>query len=117
MSDRAAARLAWSMWTLCATFLCAVGAFRALNWSTPRTEPRGPLVLDIGILLFFLSFTTVGVLVASRQPRNSIGWIFCALGLLTPLAALGEEYALYALVTRPGQRRWPGSRCGSGGLP
>ena len=102
MSERTAGRLAWLLWTLCVTSLCAVVAFRALNWFTPRTEPRGPLALDIGILLLFLSFATVGALVASRQPRNPIGWIFCALGLLTPLAALGEEYALYALVTRPG---------------
>jgi hypothetical protein len=102
MSDRTAARLAWLLWTLCVTFLCAGGAFRALNWSAPRAEPRGPLALDVGILLLFLSFATVGALVASRQPGNPVGWIFCALGLFTPLAALGEEYALYALVTRPG---------------
>jgi hypothetical protein len=101
MSDRSAARVAWLLWTLCVTFLCAVGVFRALNWSVLRTEPRGPLALDVGILLLFLSFATVGALVASRQPGNPIGWIFCALGFLTPLAALGEEYALYALVTRP----------------
>ena len=102
LGGRVATRIAWSLWVLCVTFLCAVGAFRVLNWSAPRTEPRGPLALDVGILLLFLSFATVGVLVAARQPGNPIGWIFCALGLLTPLAALGEEYALYALVTRPG---------------
>ncbi len=49
----------------------------------------------------FVSFATVGALVASRQPGNLIGWIFCALGLFLPLATAGEEYALYALVTQP----------------
>ena len=50
----------------------------------------------------FVSFATVGALVASRQPGNLIGWIFCALGLFLPLAGASEEYALYALVTKPG---------------
>jgi hypothetical protein len=49
-----------------------------------------------------MSFATVGALVASRQPGNTLGWIFCYLGLSFPLADAGEEYALYALVTEPG---------------
>jgi hypothetical protein len=58
--------------------------------------------LDFWYLLLFMSFATVGALVASRQPGNAIGWIFCYLGLTFPLVGAGEEYALYALVTEPG---------------
>jgi hypothetical protein len=49
-----------------------------------------------------MSFATVGALVASRQPTNAIGWIFCWLGLSFSLGGAGEEYALYALVTKQG---------------
>ena len=94
--------VAWSLWTLSLTLSCAVIVFRVLNSSTPTAEPPGPLVLDVGILLLFLSFATVGALVVSRRPGNLVGWIFCAMGLFMPFALSGEEYAVYALVTRPG---------------
>jgi hypothetical protein len=82
--------------------LTAGGAFRVLNGPTPTEATRGPAALGIGFVLLFMSFATVGALVASRQPGNLIGWIFCVLGLFLPLANASEEYALYALVTQPG---------------
>jgi hypothetical protein len=45
---------------------------------------------------------TVGALVVSRQPRNRIGWLCCAAGLLGVLAAFSAEYASYALGPRGG---------------
>ncbi len=102
MSTRAASLLAWSMWALALMAFIVTGVLRFLNASTPTVEPRAPLVLDFWYLLLFMSFATVGALVASRQPGNALGWIFCYLGLSFPLAGAGEEYALYALVTEPG---------------
>jgi two-component system NarL family sensor kinase len=102
MSTRAAAWLAWSLWTLALMSFAVSGVFRSLNSFTPTIDPRTPLFLDFWYLLLFMSFATVGALVASRQPGNAIGWIFCWLGLSFPLASTGEEYSLYALVTEPG---------------
>ena len=102
MSTRAASLLAWSMWALALMAFTVTGVLRFLNASTPTVEPRAPIVLDFWYLLLFMSFATVGALVASRQPGNALGWIFCYLGLSFPLAGAGEEYALYALVTEPG---------------
>jgi hypothetical protein len=79
-----------------------MGVFRLLNSSTPTADPRNPLVLDFCFWLLFVSFATVGALVASRWPRNAIGWIFCWLGLSFSLGSASEEYALYALVTEAG---------------
>ncbi|CAA9394755.1 MAG: hypothetical protein AVDCRST_MAG55-294 [uncultured Rubrobacteraceae bacterium] len=79
-----------------------MGAFRFLNSSTPTAAPRNALVLDFGFWLLFVSFATVGALVASRRPKNAIGWIFCWLGLSFSLGSASEEYALYALVTEVG---------------
>ena len=102
MSRRTASRLAWSMWALALMSFVVTGVLRFLNASTPTEGPRPPLVLDFWYLLLFMSFATVGALVASRQPGNAIGWIFCYLGLSFPLVGAGEEYALYVLVTEPG---------------
>ncbi|MGH3088139.1 MAG: hypothetical protein ACRDSJ_12565, partial [Rubrobacteraceae bacterium] len=95
MSGRSASRLAWSLWVFSATCVVAGGALRFLNSSTPTVGNRNSLVFDAGFFLLFVSFATVGALVASRRPRNPIGWIFCVMGLSTPLAAASEEYALY----------------------
>jgi hypothetical protein len=102
MSTRTAAWLAWS---LLGALVGGCGRERSVpgpEASTPTEASRGPAVLGIGFVLVFMSFATVGALVASRQPRNLIGWIFGALGLFLPLASASEEYALYALVTQPG---------------
>jgi len=55
-----------------------------------------------------LAFAAVGALVASRRPRNSIGWLFLAFGLFTGLFWLSAEYAYYAIFTSPGSL--PGGR-------
>jgi hypothetical protein len=83
MSARTAARLAWSLWALSLAFTLVNVAFRVLNSSTPTAEPRGSLILEVGFFLLFVSFATVGALVASQQPGNTIGWIFCALERLS----------------------------------
>ncbi len=72
-----------------------------MNPGAPKAVSQEPLVFDIWFLLVSLSFATVGALVASRQPRNAIGWIFCALGVCNSLAAASQGYAIYALLTGP----------------
>ena len=56
----------------------------------------------LAIAVLTVAFSVVGALIASHRPGNSIGWIFCAVGLFQGLANFGYEYATYALVTRPG---------------
>jgi hypothetical protein len=98
-SVRATSWLAWALWTLALMSFVVMGVFRVLNSSTPTAAPRNPLVLDFCFWLLFVSFATVGALVASRWPKNAIGWIFCWLGFSFSLGSASEEYALYALVT------------------
>lgn len=101
-NTRAVSWFVWGLWTLAPLALVVMGVFRFLNSSTPTAVPRNPLVLDFGYWILFMSFATVGALVASRWPRNAIGWIFCWLGLSFLLGSASEEYALYALVTEAG---------------
>jgi hypothetical protein len=100
MSRRAVSRLAWSLWALSLASAVASVVFRVLNSSAPTAAPQEAPVFLIWGMLIFVSFATVGALVASRQPENAIGWIFCALGLLFPLTFASEGYAVYALATR-----------------
>src|SRR5215211_3656557 len=44
-----------------------------------------------------LTFSVVGAIIASRQPRNAIGWIFCGVGLVMGLNSLAGGYAEYRL--------------------
>jgi hypothetical protein len=46
------------------------------------------------------SFSTVGAMVASRRPKNPIGWIMCAGGLGVALGSLTDAYAIHVLFGR-----------------
>ena len=90
---RAAPWLALSLWALCA-LLVALGAFFAYlsGFDTGFSEYLPNLVAG------GLSFSTVGALVARSRPKNPIGWLLCAAGLLQAATAFGGEYGTYALV-------------------
>jgi hypothetical protein len=94
--------LAWSLCALSLTFVIVWALFRFLNSPTPTGVAQPPLPLEVWGLLVFVLFTTIGALVASRQPKNTIGWIFCALGLFLTSYSASGQYAIYALVSSPG---------------
>ena len=55
-----------------------------------------------------VAFTVVGALIASRVPRNPIGWIFLAVGILYTLSGLGVVFQMYAS-SAPAGMKVPGS--------
>jgi hypothetical protein len=44
-----------------------------------------------------LVYPTVGALIASRRPRNPIGWLFCLVGLMVIVLSFATAYATYAV--------------------
>ncbi len=97
---RAAARLAWSLWAVCAV----IAAFTLLlDLLTPDTFPFLPGERPTpGFALFTrilsLAYPVVGALIASRLPQNPIGWIFCGMGLVFNAQAFAIVYADYTLL-------------------
>ena len=48
---------------------------------------------DVGAIVFALSFTGVGVVVARRDPRNPMGWLLLGVALAIELGSLAPGYA------------------------
>jgi signal transduction histidine kinase len=82
-----------------------IGSSLLLNFLTPGfltpVAQRPDPVLDVASAMLTLACSTVGALVASRLPRNLIGWIFCGMGLLYGLRRFVMAYANYALLVVP----------------
>ena len=93
---RFASWLAVSLWTLC-VLLLALGVFFAyLNGFATGFSQYLP-----NLIAGTLAFSTVGGLVAYRQPRNPVGWLLCATGFFEALTAFAGEYGAYALLAGP----------------
>ena len=103
MSARTGAWLAWSLAALSVIMFMAAIALHVLarsldsagEWST-----LGAVGQVLGFLPF-LAFPLVGALIASRRPRNWVGWILLADGLLWTFGSVLDSYRIYGLA-RPG---------------
>ena len=97
MSARTATWLAWSLMVLSVVLLVGGIALDQMIRSTaPQRSYYGP-VDAVFFLATVLTFSVVGAIIASRQPRNAIRWIFCGIGLLVGINSLGGGYAEYRL--------------------
>jgi hypothetical protein len=97
MSGRASRRLAWGVAAL-ALLLMSAAEVLALT-----RESGADLGSDAFIWAIGLVFSVVGVIVAGREPRNAIGWVFLSAGVGAGLGAVSGSYADY----------WIGSGSGS----
>jgi hypothetical protein len=83
---RRSAVAAWALW---ASSVAGMGLGVAL-------QLRGGRAADLQGLTFvsaFGAYATVGAVVASRRPRNPIGWVFLTVGVLAAIGSVGEWYA------------------------
>ena len=97
MSARTATWLAWSLMVLSVVLLVGGIALDQMIRSTaPQRSYYGP-VDAVFFLATVLTFSVVGAIIASRQPRNAIGWLFCGVGLVMGINSLTGGYAEYRL--------------------
>jgi signal transduction histidine kinase len=103
-----AARLGWVLWGLALVAAIAAFVVRFETWARLEAGVSGaPLLAEIllwGLLIPAAApaYATVGALVASRMPRNPIGWMCLALGLSISLQDLTWQYAAHAVLDAPG---------------
>jgi hypothetical protein len=48
-----------------------------------------------------VGYSVIGAIIASRLPNHPIGWICCAIGLISAVEHFSGEYAVYALLAQP----------------
>jgi hypothetical protein len=65
--------------------------------------------VSVGALVggaLFLAFPLVGALIASKRPKNAVGWLCLAIGLLWSLSGVLDYYSYYGAAT-PGSVPFP----------
>jgi len=100
MSRHAATRLAWSLWALSV----ALTALSLLLLARSISHPDVYIFEHwVDSTLAAIAFSTVGAVIAPRTPSdNTIGWLFCIVGLLFAVTHFTAEYAIYTLLAAPG---------------
>ncbi|HEX6797531.1 MAG TPA: hypothetical protein VF116_07450 [Ktedonobacterales bacterium] len=80
---------------ICATaYAVALVAFASAD-ATP-----GQQLTTLVQLAGFFAYPVVGSLIVSRRPSNTVGWIFCAIGLGTGTTAFSAGYIQHALAAQ-----------------
>ena len=101
-NSRAAAWLAWSLVALSVALLVGgIALSRAASSTAPDLQFGGETddssaVIDLATLL---TFSLVGAIIASRHPRNTIGWLFCSVGVTVGLNSFAGDYAEFWLAS------------------
>ncbi len=95
-----AGQLPWLLWLASVLLLAAA------------VPPALPVGISLRGFIEAVTYATVGALVASRHPKNPIGWLFCALGFVIALEFSGTEYldiggpGLHAVLPEPQWLAW-----------
>jgi PAS domain S-box-containing protein len=105
LSPRATAFLARCLCAFSLT-LTVLGLFLLIVSRSPVGAPiyAGAPVFDYWLenTVIAISFSTVGAIVTPRlPPRNPIGWIFCAIGVIAGMRLFVSEYAIVTLLAEP----------------
>jgi hypothetical protein len=97
MSYRTAA---WFAWAVCALSLGLTAlSFLLIALNVSLDTPVYFFWLDLTVLS--VGYSVIGAIIASRLPHHPIGWICCAIGLISAVDHFGGEYAVYALLAHP----------------
>jgi hypothetical protein len=94
-------RGAWGLWAVAVVVTLSAIVLLVVT----RSVPRGPYdQWDLAVLrdVGFLSYLTVGLIIAAKRPSNPLGWLLLLVGLILGLNELLHYYADYTLAYRPG---------------
>jgi len=99
--------LAGGLGALSGLLAVAALALTVVNLGTKAPSGLRARPGDLPLTVALLTFALVGVVVASRRPRNAIGWLLIAEGLAWTLALFCQGYVAFAVYTRPGSLPLP----------
>jgi hypothetical protein len=91
--------MAWSLGILCWVLLALSFLLLATNHSYPGVRVSNLLFPETVLVV---SFSPLGMLIATRRPENPLGWLFCAIGLFGGVDLFCGVYAAYALLAEHG---------------
>src|SRR5215211_585465 len=103
---------AWLAWSLCALSLLLSAASIVLYVATRSVQPpsnwgTGGDSAVLIVILPFVTFPLVGALIAFKRPKNPVGWICLAVGIIWMIMPISSSYGIYGLVVRPGSVPFP----------
>jgi signal transduction histidine kinase len=88
-------------WLLCAVAVLLGVTAVPLQFLTGEKITGDAIFLPVGLLMI-MGYSTVGAILASRNPKNPIGAIMIVVGLAFGLALATEAYATLAIDVHPG---------------
>jgi hypothetical protein len=100
MPGRVSARLNWAL-----ALLAVLGyvVYLLLGIGGPSVNGPGAFTLDDAVwVLGQVVLAVVGALITARRQDLSIGWLFCAAGLIGIVEGVAARYAVHALAGRSG---------------
>ncbi len=90
------------VWSTCALVVLLSAAEITLLIINGRRAGGGVYGITGASVVGPIVFAGVGALVASRQPRNAVGWLFLAAAVCWVLPAAAQQYAIRAFFVAPG---------------
>jgi hypothetical protein len=97
--------LAWCSFALTVAFSIGTTSFCIADHGTRLPAAEGEEVRGLGELTFALitiTFGALGALLASRRPRNPIGWLLCVSALALSFTGVARGWYLYTQFADPG---------------
>ena len=93
--------MAWSLFGLSVVMAAASIALLWAGADAPRSALLSERSFAAVDAVFLLVPALVGTVIAAHAPRNVIGWLMLALGLIWSVSSFTGEYAFYGLVVNP----------------
>jgi hypothetical protein len=94
-------------WAACAVAVGGLVAGAILSEVMGTSSPDESFAEGVALIVGFAALPVMGALVASRHPRNAVGWLFVCVGLGVGILVISTEYAHWALVDQSGS--YPGA--------
>jgi hypothetical protein len=104
---RTAARVAWSL-CVASLILMTLAIVVLLRWRNARFQippeqwASGSWAEQLAAVAGSLGAPVLGAVIASHQPRNRYGWLWCTIGFTLAVGSVTTAYASYSFATLPG---------------